>query len=86
MSTFLYKKRENMNYHTARHHAPKDTKLITMCTLCLKECPSFYSLQQNKRRMHGTSAKVGTKLSEKLKEVLRSEEKEKDNEQLQKET
>ena len=74
-----------MNYHIAKHHAPKDTKLSTMCTVCLEEFPSFYSLQQHKRRKHGTSTKVGTKSSEKLKEVLESEELEKDNEQLQQE-
>ena len=73
-----------MNYHIATHHAPKDTKLSTMCTECLEEFPNFYSLQQYKRRKHGTS-KVGTKSSEKLKEVLESEELEKDNEQLQQE-
>ena len=54
-----------------------------MCTVCLEEFPSFYSLEQHKRRKHGTSTKVGTKSSEKLKKVLESEEMEKDNEQLQ---
>ena len=82
---FSTKKKEDMNYHIAKHHAPKDTKLSTMCTVCLEEFPSFYSLQQHKRRKHGTSTKVGTKSSEKLKEVLESEELEKDNEQLQQE-
>ena len=61
------KKREDMNYHIAKHHAPKDTKLSTMCIVCLEEFSSFYSLQQHKSRKHGTSTKVGTKSSEKLK-------------------
>ena len=74
-----------MNYHIAKHHAPKDTKLSAVCTVCLKEFSSFYSRQQHRRRKHGTSTKVGTKSSEKLKEVLESEELEKDNEQLQQE-
>ena len=82
---FCTKNREDMNHHIAKHHAPKDTKLSIMCTVCLEEFPSFYSLQQHKRRKHGTSTKVGTKLSEKLKEVLESEELEMDNEQLQQE-
>ena len=82
---FSTKKKEDMNYHIAKHHAPKDTKLSTGCTLCLEEFPSFYSLQQHRRRKHGTSKKVGTKSSKKLKEVLESEELEKDNEQLQQE-
>ena len=72
-SHFSTKKKEDMNYHIANHHAPKDTKLNTVCTICLEEFPSFYSLQQHKRRKHGTSTKVGTKSSEKLKEFLESE-------------
>ena len=51
----------------------------------MEEFPSFYSLQQHKRRKHGTSTKVGTKSSESLKEVLESEELDKNNEQLQQE-
>ena len=82
---FSTKKKEDMKNHIAKHHAPKDTKLSTMCTLCLEEFPSFHSLQQHKKRKHGNSTKVGTKSSEKLKEVLESEELEKDNEQLQQE-
>ena len=74
-----------MNYHLAKHHAPKDVKLSTVCTVCLEEFPSFYSLQQHKRRKHKTSTKVGTKSSEKLKEVLESEELDQNNEQLQQE-
>ena len=81
----VQKKKEDMNYHIAKHHAPKDTKLSTVCTVCLEEFPSFYSLQQHRRRKHGTSSKVGAKSSEKLKEVLESEELEKHNEQLQQE-
>ena len=51
----------------------------------MEEFPSFYSLQQHKRRKHGTSTKVGTKSSESLKEVLESEELDRNNEQLQQE-
>ena len=71
---FSTKKKEDMNYHIAEHHALKDTKLSTMCTVCLEEFASFFSLQQHKRRKHGTSTKAGKKSSEKLKEVLESEE------------
>ena len=59
--------------------------LSNACTVCLEEFPSFYSLQQHKRRTHGTSTKVGTKSSKKLKEVLESEELDQNNEQLQQE-
>ena len=47
--------------------------------------PSFYFLQQHNRRKHGTSTKVGTRSSESLKEVLESEELDKNKEQLQQE-
>ena len=84
-SNFFTKKKEDLNYHLAKHHAPKDVKLSTVCTVCLEEFPSFYSLQQHKRRKHGTLTKVGTKSSEKLKEVLESEELDQNSEQLQQE-
>ena len=82
---FSKKTNEDLNYHLAKDHAPQDKKLSTVCTICLEEFPSFYSLQQHKRRKHGTSSKVGTQSSESLKEVLESEELDKNNEQLQQE-
>ena len=60
-------------------------KLSTVCTLCLEEFSSFCSLQQHERRKHRTSTKVETKSSERLKQVLESEESDKNNEQLQQE-
>ena len=77
---FYKKKKEDLNYHLAKHHAPKDIKLSTVC---LEEFPSFYSLQQHRRIKHGTSIKVRNKSREKLKEVLESEELDPNNEQLQ---
>ena len=64
---YYTQKKEDLNYHLAKHHAPKDVKLSTVCTVCLEEFPTFYSLQQHKRRKHGTSTKVGTKSSENSK-------------------
>ena len=64
---FYAKRKEDLRYRLAKHHAPQDRKLSTVCTLCLKEFPSCYSLQQHKRRKHGISTKVGTKSSESLK-------------------
>ena len=82
---FYTKRKEDLNYHLGKHHAPQDEKLNTVCTICLEEFPSFYSLQRHKRRKHGTSTKVGAKSRESLKEVLESEELDKNNEQLQQE-
>ena len=39
--TFYTKKKEDLNYHLAKHHAPKDIKLSTLCTVCLEEFPIF---------------------------------------------
>ena len=79
------KRKEDLNHHLAKHHAPQDKKLSTVCTICLEEYPSFYSLQQHKRRKHGTLTKVGNKSSKSLKKVLKSEELDKNNEQLKQE-
>ena len=56
-----------------------------MCTICLEEFSSFYFFKHHKRWKHGPSTKVETKSSENLKEVLESEELDKNNEQLQQE-
>ena len=82
---FYTKRREDLNNHLAKHHAPQEKKLSTVCTICLEEFPKFYTLQQHKKRKHGTSTKVGTNSSESLKEVLKSEDLDKNNEQLQQE-
>ena len=76
-----------MKYNLAKHYAPQDKKLCTVSHICLEEekFSSFYSLQQNKGRKHGTPTKVGSKYSESLKELLESEELDKNNEQLQQE-
>ena len=82
---FSTKKKEDMNYRIVKDHSPKDTKLSTVCTVCWEDFPNFYSLHEHRRRKHGISTRFGTKSSEKLKEVLDSEELEKDNEQHQQE-
>ena len=81
---FYTEMKEDLNYHPAKRHAPKDVKPSTMCTMCLQELQSFYSLKKHKRKP-GTLTKVGTKSSEKLKEVLETEELDQDHEQLQQE-
>ena len=85
MSTFLLKVKRGFKYQLAKHHARQNKKLSTVCTTCLEEIQSFNSLQRHKRRKHGTSTKVGTKSSEKLKEELESEKMDQINEQLQQE-
>ena len=49
---FCTKRKEDLNYQLAKHHAPQEKKLSTVCTICWEESPSFYSLQQHKRQKH----------------------------------
>ena len=41
---FFTLKKKDFNYHLANHHAPQDKELNTLCTMCLEEIPSFYSV------------------------------------------
>ena len=43
-----------MNYHAAKKHAPSTSKQLTVWSSCEKEFPSYYSLQQHRRKKHGT--------------------------------
>ena len=47
---FTYNKQE-MNYHVAKKHAPSTSKQSTVCSSCEKEFPSYYSLQQHRRKV-----------------------------------
>ena len=73
-SLFYTERKDDVSYHLAKHHAPQDKKLRKVGTICLEKFPSFYFLQQHKRRKLGTSTKNGTNSSECLKEGIESEE------------
>ena len=38
---YYTKKKEDLNYHLAKHHAPKDAKFSTVCTVCLEDFPKL---------------------------------------------
>ena len=38
---FFTKKKEDLNYHLAKHHAPKDVKLSAVCAVCLEGSQAF---------------------------------------------
>ena len=82
---FDTERKQDLNYHLHKHHAPQVKKICTVCTLCLNEFPTFYSLQQHKRRKHGTWIKTGIKSCKRLKEVLELENLDKNDERLQQE-
>ena len=44
---------QEMNYHVAKKHAPLSSKQSTVCASYEKEFPSFYSLEQHRRKKHG---------------------------------
>ena len=51
--SFISKKKEEMDYHVAKKHAESSSKQSTVCPFCEQEFPSYYSLQQHRRREHG---------------------------------
>ena len=44
---------QEMNYHMAKKHAQPSSKQSMVCSSCEQEFPSYYSLQQHRRKEHG---------------------------------
>ena len=44
---FFTKKKEDLNYHLAKHHAPKNAKLSTVCTVLKISFFSIFSIDSN---------------------------------------
>ena len=44
-----------MDLHTVTKHAIASMIAKTKCKICKEEYPSFYSLQRNKKLVHGTT-------------------------------
>ena len=49
---FNYNQQE-MSYHMAKKHAQPNSKQSTVCSSCEQKFPSYYSLQQHRRKEHG---------------------------------
>ena len=47
---------QEMNFHTSEKHVKSNLK-STKCVSCEKEFPSYYSLQQHRKKDHGMKAK-----------------------------
>ena len=44
-----------MDYHVAKKHAQPSSMQSTVCpSVCEQDYPSYYSLQQHRRKEHGT--------------------------------
>ena len=66
-----------MNYHVAKKHAPSISKQSMVCSSYEKEFPSYYSLQQHRRKEHGAKQR---KPSDTVDDLNRSVEEEDDGE------
>ena len=44
---------QELNYHMAKKHAPSTSKQSTVSSSCEQDFPSYYSLQQHRRKEHG---------------------------------
>ena len=58
----------------AKAHAPAGKKIDTTCGTCDKNFPSYYSLQQHRKKEHGTVSKVSTSSSQNYADEFELEE------------
>ena len=61
---FYAKSQKDLDYHMAKAHAPAGKKIDTTCGTCGKHFASYYSLQQHRKKEHGTFSKVSTSSSQ----------------------
>ena len=71
---FHTKSQKDLDYHMAKAHAPEGKKIDTTCGTCGKHFPSYYSLQQHRKKEHGTLSKVSTSSSQNFAEEFELEE------------
>ena len=69
---FTYNKQER-NYHVAKKHAPSTSKQSTVCSSCEQEFPSYYSLQQHRRKEHGAKQRKPSDTVADLNKILERE-------------
>ena len=69
---------QEMNFHTSKKHV-KSTPKSTKCVSCEKEFPSYYSLQQHRKKAHGLKTKKTSDSVAELNKILQNEE---DSDQL----
>ena len=63
-----------MNYHMAKKHASSSSKKSTVCSSCEQELPSYYSLQQHRRKEHGAKQYKPSETAADLNKVVEEEE------------
>ena len=62
-----------MNYHVAKKHASASSKQSTMDSSCEQEFPSYYSLQQHRRKEHGAKQRKPSDTVANLNKIVENE-------------
>ena len=70
---FYTKNKDEMNYHVAKKHAPPSSKQSTVCSSCEQEFPSYYSLQQHRRKEHGVKQRKPSDTVADLNKIVEDE-------------
>ena len=60
-------------FHVAKKHAPSTSKQSTVCSSCEQEFPSYYSLQQHRRKEHGTKQRKPSDTVADLNKIVEEE-------------
>ena len=70
---FYTKNKDEMNYHVAKKHAPASSKQSTVYSSCVQEFPSYYSLQQHRRKEHGAKQRKPSDTVADLNKIVEDE-------------
>ena len=62
-----------MSYHMAKKHAQPNSKQWTVCPSCEQEFPSYYSLQQHRRKEHGAKQRKPSDTVADLNKIVEEE-------------
>ena len=69
----FYTKSKEMGYHVAKKHAQPSSKQSTVCPSCEQEFPSYYSLQQHRRKEHGAKQRKPSDTVADLNKIVEEE-------------
>ena len=64
---------QEMNYHVVKKHAPSTSKQSTVCLSCEQDFPSYYSLQQHRRKEHGAKQRKPSDTVADLNKIVEEE-------------
>ena len=70
---FYTKSKEEMGYHVPKKHVQPRSKQSTVCPSCEQEFPSYYSLQQHRRKEHGAKQRKPSDTVADLNKILEEE-------------